>query len=181
MMISFRQSGMSDDSWVQLPPLSTTNFSWDDPCGQKLLEVSLSNGSNISLQKFSLERVGECFTDEWAQSVKLVVVEMGDIKIARFTDDQRILELCSRENINLLTCVGNWGTTSMQSKVQNNSAPFELIVDLGVVGISVIDQRPRELLYLYLEKVFISYSTGYDEGNTSRYNSIFVQRTSRSP
>lgn len=167
-MIKFRQSGLSDDAWVQLQPLSTTNFSWDDPCGEKLLDVSLCSGTNISVQKFSLEKTGECFPDEWGQSVQLVVVEMGDIKIARFTDDQRILELCSRENVNLLTCVGNWGTTSMQSKMQNNSAPLELIVDLGVVGISVIDHRPRELLYMYLERVFISYSTGYDGGNTSR-------------
>ncbi|KAK1286591.1 hypothetical protein QJS10_CPB20g01337 [Acorus calamus] len=60
----------------------------------------------------------------------------------------------------------------MLGEVQNDAVPLELIVELGVVGISVIDHRPKELLYLYLERVFISYSTGYDGRNTSRFKLI---------
>ncbi|XP_058084436.1 uncharacterized protein LOC131232245 isoform X2 [Magnolia sinica] len=170
--INLRQSGLTDDAWVQLQPLSTTNFSWEDPYGQKLLDVSIHNGSNISLKTFTLENTNECFTDEWAKGIRLLVLEMGDIKIARFTDDPRALELSSHAKSELMTSIGNWGTPCMQSKMQNNAAPMELIIELGVVGISVIDHRPRELLYLYLERVFISYSTGYDGGMTSRFKLI---------
>nr|GEW79812.1 hypothetical protein [Tanacetum cinerariifolium] len=62
----------------------------------------------------------------------------------------------------------NWKIANMPNTEQKNSSPLELIVELGVVGVSLVDHRPKELCYLYLERVFISYSTGYDGGTTSR-------------
>ncbi|XP_077244890.1 pleckstrin homology (PH) domain-containing protein [Tasmannia lanceolata] len=171
MAINIRQSGLSDDTWIQLQPLSTTNFSWEDPYGQKFLDVGILRGNDLKVQKFSLERTGECMIDE-SMRVQLRVVEMGDIMIAQFIDDQKTLELSSHEKTEAPASIGNWSTPYIQSKVQNNASPIELIIELGVVGISLIDQRPRELLYLYLERVFISYSSGYDGGTTSRFKLI---------
>jgi vacuolar protein sorting-associated protein 13A/C len=91
---------------------------------------------------------------------------MGDVKVGRFTNYQGST---SREESMSLTPAGNWGTSHVQSAMQNAAAPIELIVELGVVGISVVDHRPKELSYMYLERVFVSYSTGYDGGSTSRY------------
>lgn len=89
---------------------------------------------------------------------------MVSIKVARFTE---VSISSSHEEIRSLT-PGNWGTSRMQRETQHNSSPIELIVELGVVGLSVVDHRPKELSYLYLERVFVSYSTGYDGGATSR-------------
>ncbi|KAL6008537.1 hypothetical protein ACLOJK_034050 [Asimina triloba] len=172
IIIKLRQSGLSDDAWLQLQPLSTTNFAWEDPYGQKLLDVSIDSSGNISFQKFSLENAGEGFTDEWAKCIQLLVLEIGDIKIARFTDDRKTLELSPQARHDLIASFGNWSTSFRQSKMQTNAVPMELIIELGVFGISVIDHRPRELLYLYLERVFVSYSTGYDGGTTSRFKLI---------
>ena len=65
---------------------------------------------------------------------------------------------------------GNWGNTDIHAKTTEQGSPLEIILELGVVGVSVMDHRPRELAYLYMEKFFISYSTGYDGGTTSRFN-----------
>ncbi|KAE8677392.1 hypothetical protein F3Y22_tig00111513pilonHSYRG00017 [Hibiscus syriacus] len=50
--------------------------------------------------------------------------------------------------------------------------PIEVIIELGVVGVSIVDHMPRELFYVYLDRAFISYSTGYDGGTTSRFKLI---------
>ncbi|KAG9452487.1 hypothetical protein H6P81_005391 [Aristolochia fimbriata] len=168
--IKFRQSGLSDDAWIHLIPLSTTNFSWEDPCGEKLIDVSIHRGTNIIVQKFSLEKTEEFSSNEGEHGIRLHVVELGEITVARFIDAHGSAELGSkRENVE---SSGNSGTSAVQSKIQKNIAPLELMVELGVVGMSLVDHRPRELLYLYLERVFISYSTGYDNGATSRFKLI---------
>ncbi|KAF8380625.1 hypothetical protein HHK36_028114 [Tetracentron sinense] len=85
-------------SYIWLQPLSTTNFSSEDPYGQRLIDAEIHIGSSIAVQKFGLEMT--------------------------------------------------------VSKMQNNAAPVELIVEMRVVGISVIDHRPRALSCLYLESLF---------------------------
>lgn len=64
--------------------------------------------------------------------------------------------------------------SQVDSKLREERSALELIVELGVVGISVVDHKPRELAYLYMERVSISYSTGYDGGTTSRFQYLQV-------
>lgn len=170
--ISICQSGFGDDASILLEPLSTTNFSWEDPYGLKVIDAKVHCDNIIAVYKFNLESTGECSVGEGPLRLKFHVVEMGDIKVARFTDDWT-LGSSSHEEIRFLTPAGNWGNSHMQSRMQNNVAPVELIIELGVFGISIIDHRPKELLYLYLESVSISYSTGYDGGTTNRFKLIF--------
>lgn len=68
---------------------------------------------------------------------------------------------------------GNWGSADIHAKTTEQGSPLELILELGVFAVSIIDNRPRELAYLYMEKLFISYSTGYDGGTTSRFSITF--------
>ncbi|KAK9266873.1 hypothetical protein L1049_027132 [Liquidambar formosana] len=169
--ISIRQSGFGDDVWIQLEPLSTTNFSWEDPYGQKLIDAKVDSDNSIAVFKLDVEKIGLCSVEDRGVRLQFHVLDMGDVRVARFTDDNT-LGPSSHEEIRFLTPAGNWGNSHVQSKMQNNGAPLELIVELGVVGISVADHRPKELSYLYLERVFISYSTGYDGGTTSRFKLI---------
>ncbi|XP_073111690.1 uncharacterized protein [Elaeis guineensis] len=166
-IINVRQSGLDEDAWIHLEPLSTTKFSWDDPYGQKLLDLGIHNRIETYVQNVNLEKTADTCADLRAQGIQIHVMEFGDIKIVRFTDDRTQLE--SHKEHDLAT-VDNWSTSHLQT-----STPLELIIELGVVGVSLIDHRPRELLYLYLEKVFLSYSTGYDAGTTSRFKLIIGQ------
>ncbi|KAJ4957745.1 hypothetical protein NE237_024856 [Protea cynaroides] len=170
--IRIRQSGFDDNAWIQLEPLLTTNFSWEDPYGQRQIDAEIRSGNYISVQKFSLDKAGVYSAVETATGVWLHIVEVGVIKVARFTED-RSSQSNSREQNEILATIGNWGISCMQRNKQIKTAPVEFIIELGVLGISVIDHRPRELAYLYLERVFISYSTGYDGGTTSRFKLIF--------
>lgn len=168
-MISIRQSGFGDNAWIKLEPLSTKKFAWEDPYGQKIVDAMVDSDSRNSIWKLDMEGTGISSAEDAELGLQFHVVEMGDVKVGRFTNYQGST---SREESMSLTPAGNWGTSHVQSAMQNAAAPIELIVELGVVGISVVDHRPKELSYMYLERVFVSYSTGYDGGSTSRFKLI---------
>lgn len=163
-VLCIRQSGFGDDAWVQLQPLSTTNFSWEDPYGQKLLDAKLFADNSTPVWKLDLGRNGLCSAE---LGLQFHVIEEGDITIARFRDGS-VLNSSSYEEISGPELGGNWGVSLGQADMQTSATPFELLIELGVVGISIVDHRPKELSYLYLERVFLSYSTGFDGGRTSR-------------
>lgn len=162
-VLRVRQSGFGEDAWVQLQPLSTTNFSWEDPYGQKFLDAKLCADYSTSVWKLDLGRAGVCSADVGLQ---FHVVEEGDITIAKFRDDS-VLNSSSNEEIRGQMLGGSWGVSN-GAEMQTSATPFEFLIELGVVGISIVDHRPKELSYLYLERVFLSYSTGFDGGRTSR-------------
>lgn len=166
--LSIRQSGFGEDSWIQLKPLSTTNFSWEDPYGDKFLDAKLSDDDRNAIWKLDLERAGLCSAEFGLQ---LHVIDGGNIKIAKFRDEMR-LSSSSFEEIRDPTPTEKLGVSAVHGEMQNSVTPFELSIELGVVGISMVDQRPKELSYLYLERVFLTYSTGYDGGRTSRFKLI---------
>ncbi|GAV77402.1 PH domain-containing protein/DUF946 domain-containing protein/DUF1162 domain-containing protein/Chorein_N domain-containing protein, partial [Cephalotus follicularis] len=169
--VNIRQSGFGDDSWIQLEPLSTANFSWEDPYGQKIIDAKVDDGCSIGVWKLDLGRSGLCSAEEGGQGLQFSVVEMDDIKVVRFTDDG-MMGSCSHEEIKFQISAGNGGNSPMNNDLQYNTTPVEVIIELGVVGVSVVDHRPKELSYFYLERVFVSYSTGYDGGTTSRFKLI---------
>lgn len=161
--ISIRQSGFGEDAWIPLEPLSTSTFAWEDPYGQKLLDAKIDGHGSAGVWRLDLERTGLYSAVEVELGLQFHVLEIGDIKVARFTEDRA----SSSHEIRSLT-PGNWGNSQMQRETQSTSTPMELIIELGVVGVSVVDHRPKELSYLYMERVFVSYLTGYDGGTTSR-------------
>lgn len=165
--ISICQSGFGEDAWIQLQPLSTTNFSWEHPYGQKFIDAKVAGNDSNSVWKLNLERNGLISAEEQELGLRFLVVEMDDITVARFMDG-RTPGSSSHEEITSPTLTGIHENSQIKSMVQNNAAPVELMIELGVVGVSVVDQRPKEISYLYLERVSISYSTGYDGGTTSR-------------
>lgn len=162
--ISIRQSGFGDDAWFRLEPLSTLNFSWEDPYGQKFIDAKIDSDDQTKVWELDLERT-ELYSAEEHLGLLFNAMEVGDTIIGRFLEGR---ESNSHEGLRLPAPSGIWGQPEMHREMQYNSTPVEVIIEFGVVGVSVIDHRPKEISYLYLERVFISYSTGYDGGTTSR-------------
>ncbi|XP_052881690.1 uncharacterized protein LOC108482794 [Gossypium arboreum] len=158
--ICIRQSGFGEYAWTTLEALSTTIFSWENPYGQKSIDAKIDGDGNNRVWKVNLERAGQFSADEGELGMHLHVSKIGNIKIVRFTDDWTWKS--SHEDMSLLAA----------GKPQMDIAPVEIIIELGVVGVSVVDHMPKELFYLYLDRVFVSYSTGYDGGTTSRFKLI---------
>nr|XP_043638921.1 uncharacterized protein LOC122610015 [Erigeron canadensis] len=170
-VVRFRQSGFDDDSWIQLDPRASTKFSWVDPYGEKFIDTEVHSNDQVLACKLDMNKSGVCLECGEGTGLLFHVVEMGNIKVARFVDD---ISTGSRSDAlgRSLASFDNWKSANMQTTEQEKASPLELIVELGVVGVSLVDHRPKELCYLYLERVFVSYSTGYDSGTTSRFKLI---------
>lgn len=156
--ISIRQAGFGEDYWILLQPLSATNFSWENPYGQRFIDTKVDGGYSTGTWTLDLDKTGQYSLDDGEQDlrIRVHVVEMGEVKVARFIDQRTVLNKNTQENTNL------------REVRQTRSTPLELIVELAVVGLSLVDHRPKELSYLYLERVFVCYSNGYDGGATTR-------------
>ncbi|KAK8578934.1 hypothetical protein V6N12_069276 [Hibiscus sabdariffa] len=157
--ICIRQSGFAEHAWITLGALSTTSFSWENPYGKKFIDAKIDGDSNNRVWKLNLESAGQFTTDEEVR-MHLHISEIGNIKIVRFTDDWTWKS--SHEGTSLLAA----------RKPQMEVTPVEIIIELGVVGVSVVDHMPKEVFYMYLDRVYVSYSTGYDGGTTSRFKLI---------
>ncbi|CAN1195605.1 hypothetical protein LINPERHAP2_LOCUS43191 [Linum perenne] len=168
--ISVRQSGFSEDAWIKVDPLSTTSFSWEDPYGQNWLDARILGDSRADVWKLDMESSGVPSVTDEERGLEFQVVETGDVRVARFLDYRDVPSVEGSSSIVMLP--GNWGISTVKNDMQSNATPLEFIVEFGVVGISVVDLRPKELTYLYFERVFISYSTGCDGGATSRFKLI---------
>ncbi|CAN4127752.1 unnamed protein product [Withania somnifera] len=170
MVIRLRQSGFGNDAWIQLLPLSTTNFSWENPYGQKLIDAEIYSGNSSKVWKIDLEKSGFCSGCD-GLGLLFHVIDMAHVRIARFIDEGASL-LSSNEGSMSLAEVGNLGSSHIQKQMQENASPLEITVELGAIGVSFVDHRPREVSYLYLDRVFISYSTGHVGGTTSKFKLI---------
>ncbi|WVZ57683.1 hypothetical protein U9M48_008037 [Paspalum notatum var. saurae] len=169
--ISIHQSGFMEDSWIQVKPLSTRKYSWDDPYGQEAIDVNIHKGDGSCVLHVDLENPIGSSTSFREHGLKFSI-ETSDIKILKFTDYLRKDEIYGFTGSEL---TDHQESALKENETEAGAGPLELIVELGVVGISLIDHKPRELLYLHLQKVFISYMTGYDSGTTSRFKLILGQ------
>ncbi|KAL2233065.1 UNVERIFIED_CONTAM: putative vacuolar protein sorting-associated protein 13D, partial [Sesamum indicum] len=176
--VRFRQTGFGEDAWIQLQPLSTAKFSWEDPYGQKVIDTEFYSGNDTGVLKFDLDKAR--FSSIGDNSGLFLHIEnIGDIKVVKFVNIYALLST-PKEGSGSIVLGGN---SHIPGKMPEQGSPLELIVELGVVGISVVDHRPRELVYLYMEKFFISYLTGYDGGTTSRFKLIlgYIQLDNQLP
>nr|XP_016473057.1 PREDICTED: uncharacterized protein LOC107795012 [Nicotiana tabacum] len=92
MVIRLRQSGFGNDAWIQLLPLSTTNFSWENPYGQKLIDAEIYSGDSSMVWKFDLEKSGFCSECD-GSGLLFHVIDMADVRVARFIDEGACTEL----------------------------------------------------------------------------------------
>jgi vacuolar protein sorting-associated protein 13A/C len=147
-------------------PHATRKYSWDDPYGQKVIDVSIDKGDDTCVLCVDLENpIGS--STSFREHGLMFTVDTSDIKILKFADYIRKEEVYGLPGSEL---TDHQGSSLKENETEPGAGPLELIVELGVVGISLIDHKPRELLYLHLQKVFVSYLTGYDFGTTSRYS-----------
>ena len=90
-LIKHRQSGLDDDAWQLLKPLSTMNFAWEDPYGQHLLDVLVEHTGISSILTVEIDKVGDFYPQDGSVTTGICirVIEVHDIKVVRFFDDKR--------------------------------------------------------------------------------------------
>ena len=157
------------DSWRFLPPNTAISFYWEDLGRQRLLEVLVDGSDPSNSQKINIDKVIDH---------QLLQISSGDI---------RPLSLSILKEGKIFSCkISDWmpdddeaivpyGTSPMTSshssphsdyRYESSPAEIELhiILELSDFGLSIFDHTPEEILYLSIQYLLISYSTGLGSG-----------------
>jgi vacuolar protein sorting-associated protein 13A/C len=176
--IKFRQAGLDEEAWQTLRPHSTTSFAWEHPQGLQLLEVVADGMEASDALKYDINKTGNqpvlTFDGVTSSSVCVRVLELGEIKAVRFFDQElEVVDAGSSSNNKegkeiILAREGSAEAVQEDEVKRDVPSQLEIVFGIEKFGLSVIDHKPQEILFLSLQKVGITYSAGLGQENISR-------------
>ncbi|MCO5611230.1 hypothetical protein L7F22_065481 [Adiantum nelumboides] len=166
MELHYRQKGSSDEDWQILQPCSASLYVWENLEGEQLLEVLVSQAGVSNCETYDINKPGKYYHQQGSSfnNCFCEILEVGTVKVVKFCElnknprNQEPSTSGTAEPSQILTVDVNGSSSSSRMEMQ---------LELGQLGISLIDLKLRELLYLYMEKVSFVYATGY-AGNSRR-------------
>ncbi|XP_052204938.1 uncharacterized protein LOC127809843 isoform X2 [Diospyros lotus] len=163
----FRQVDGANDSWRFLLPNSAASFLWEDLGRQRLLELLVDGSDPLKSEKYNVDEIsdhqpinvgtGPC------KAICVTVLKEDKTNVVKITDLMPENEGISIQKLpsSLSQFVGN----DFQHQQSNTSnCEFHIIIELAELGLSVIDHTPEEILYMSVQNLLLSYSTGLDSG-----------------
>lgn len=165
--LRIRQVDGSEDSWSSLPPNTAVSFYWEDLGRQRLLEVLVDGSDPSNSEKFSIDKVIDHqplqTSSGRVRPLRLSVVKEGKIFVCKISDwmpdDEETIITHGSAQLTL--------PYSSENGYTNDSSPereLHVILELADVGLSIIDHAPEEILYLSIQCLLLSYSTGSGSG-----------------
>ncbi len=159
-------------------PHSTTSFAWEHPQGLQLLEVVADGMEASDALKYDINKTGNqpvlTFDGVTSSSVCVRVLELGEIKAVRFFDQElEVVDAGSSSNNKegkeiILAREGSAEAVQEDEVKRDVPSQLEIVFGIEKFGLSVIDHKPQEILFLSLQKVGITYSAGLGQENISR-------------
>ncbi|XP_024524741.1 uncharacterized protein LOC9654875 isoform X2 [Selaginella moellendorffii] len=155
--LRFRQLGTSGDDWELLYPNCTRSFALKHPSGQHILELLPEGVPEDKIHKYDLDKLEETSTLD----VHIRGLVLHGFKLIKLTDSdekqQEPSEAVEDEQL-------------LQPKEATDQ--LKIVLDIGKLGFSIIDQRPQEIFYLYMENFKFSILNSFQE-NTTRFKVRF--------
>ncbi|GAM18638.1 hypothetical protein SAMD00019534_018130 [Acytostelium subglobosum LB1] len=125
-----------------LEPGHKRPFAWDDPSGAYILNAFV-DGMPLKKQ-LKLKKI-TCYRIKWEQNHSIYVtitVERSSRVVMFSTHSHKFRQ------------VKNW-KENCNTKVDSESSAMQLFVRMSGIGLSIIDQTPKELCYLSLQELFL--------------------------
>ncbi|XP_038986983.1 uncharacterized protein LOC103722332 isoform X2 [Phoenix dactylifera] len=166
--VRFRQVGGTDDSWHNLPPNAAAAFFWEDLGRQRLLEVLVDGTDTSSSELYNIDEVVDhrpmLTSSGPTKAVHLSVLKEGKIHIGRISDWMPENE--TPESIHEIVPLPVFQPSVVGYKQSSSASDSELHVTFEVteLGLSIVDHMPEEILYLSVQNLLLSYSSGLGSG-----------------
>ena len=169
--IHFRQVEGSNDSWQILLPNSSESFMWEDTGRSRLLEVLVHGAELSNSQKFNIDEISDHqpihVASGLSRALCVSIVKEEKINVVKISDwmpESEPIRTLSKTDISPLSQLTSAGTEQNQQQSLSTDSEFHLIVELAEFGVSIVDHTPEEILYLSIQNLFLSYSTGLGSG-----------------
>ncbi|CAI5463253.1 unnamed protein product, partial [Closterium sp. Yama58-4] len=180
--IWFRQSGLPMTSWEVLFPKSAAAFAWEDPGGDHFLEVYAqtheeSVGASLESRAhppgsmlYDLSEPGDLASlplPAPGGRLHVQTFECDSVRIIRFMnsggmtgEEEEEEEQQQQQQLRdgeVAAPAGSALEWQQSANAVNKGSRMEISLDLMSVGLSIIDQRPQELLYAFSEGFLLDY------------------------
>ncbi|GAB2300237.1 hypothetical protein Dimus_034275 [Dionaea muscipula] len=172
--ILFRQADGANTSWRLLPPNAAVSYSWEDVGRQHLLELSVDGNDQQRPFKYNIDEIFDHQPVTGgggpARALRVTVIKeekMNVVKISDWIPSDEALAVVSRRVPASVSPLPQTDFQHQQSTSISNTE-FHVIIELAELGISITDHTPEEILYLSVQNLLLSHSTGLG-ANISRF------------
>ncbi|CAA6659805.1 unnamed protein product [Spirodela intermedia] len=165
--LRIRQVDGSEDSWSSLPPNTAISFYWEDLGRQRLLEVLVDGSDPSNSEKFSIDKVIDHqplqISSGRVRPLRLSIVKEGKIFVCKISDwmpdDEETIITHGSAPLTL-----SYSSENDYSNESSSERELHVILELADIGLSIIDHTPEEILYVSIQFLLLSYSTGSGSG-----------------
>ncbi|KAF5202036.1 Vacuolar protein sorting-associated protein 13c [Thalictrum thalictroides] len=164
--IRFRQVDGASDSWQSLLPNAAALFLWEDLGRQRLLEILVDGTDPSKSVKYNIDELadhhpisvsgGPCS----ALRVTIIKEERTNVVIISDWMPENKLSLTNPKNTPKLFRINSQN----QQSISTSDCEFHVTLELAEMGLSIIDHTPEEILYLSVQNLFLSRTTGLGSG-----------------
>ncbi|KAJ3675683.1 hypothetical protein LUZ60_004725 [Juncus effusus] len=167
--IRFRQVDGYDDSWHTLRPNSSTSFFWEDLSRPRLLELTI-DGSSSSSKNYPLDESADHIPSLSSLSLpkkplRVTIFKEGKKQITRVTDFTPETGNKSMKERGLTSPIFQPSEVDYgRMEELGVESEFHVIFELAELGVSVVDHMPEEVMYLSVQNLLVSYSSGMGSG-----------------
>ena len=157
-------------SWQSLLPNSSTSFLWEDLGRPRQLELLVDGDDRSKSLKYCIDEISDhhpVFVNEkLGRALRINILREDKVYVIRISDwilenEPRVVSSASSSLYS--SQISEYGLDLQQSRLTSN-CEFHLIFEISELGLSIIDHTPEELLYLSLQSLLLSYSTGLGSG-----------------
>ncbi|KAI3684030.1 hypothetical protein L1987_84552 [Smallanthus sonchifolius] len=168
----FRQMDGGDDSWRSLLPCTSASFSWEDLGRQRILEVLVDGANTKDSAKYNIDEVRDYQPVQMnggpTKAVRVTIVKEEKMNVVMLRDNTPDYNDDPKTAANMkrnITAPSSSRRNDSQPSVSSTSdCELHLTLELAELGLSIIDHTPEEILYLSVQNLLLSHSTGLGSG-----------------
>lgn len=157
----------ANDAWRVILPNASASFSWEDLGRQRLLELLIDGSEPASSRTYNIDEISDHqpvhATGRPEKALRVTVLKEEKMNVVRISDWMPVND--TPTNLTRTPSLSQVsGNSPSQQSIYTSDSEFHVIVEVAELGLSIIDHTPEEILYLSVQSLLLSYSTGLGSG-----------------
>lgn len=169
--IRFQQVDGTSDSWQCLLPNASASFLWEDLGRPQLLELLVDSTDHSTSLKYNIDEIYDHQPNlvngsKPDRALRVNILKEDKVNVIRISDWMPENEHGAAINRRISSSITQIpeDDSQLQQSASTSSCEFHIILEVAELGLSIIDHTPEEILYLSMQNLLLSYSTGLSSG-----------------
>lgn len=168
--IRFQQVDGASDSWRCLLPNASASFLWEDLGRPRLLELMVDGTDHSTSLKYNIDEIFDhqpnLVNGGPNRALRVNILKEDKVNVIRISDWMPENEPRTAINRRVSSSISqiSENDSQLQQSASTSNCEFHIIFEVAEFGLSIIDHTPEEILYLSMQNLLLSYSTGLGSG-----------------